>query len=258
MKLRGCVRVSLSIIVLAFCGGQALAAACPTITVNPLSAPVGRVGDAYSLIGTVTGGALPYLSIVATPNNPPHPGLLALTSNLATGQFAFSGTPTAPPFHSFVNESLTATDANGCTGFVRWAFIVNEAACSATITISPSSIPNGVLNQNYSLVTLITSGGTGPYQISAVGLPNGLSVDLNTGVLSGQPTQTGLFEISVYSQDTGVLPTICAGGTSYSLTIDAVSSVQAVQVPVPILGHPGLLLLALAISGIAFQFIRRA
>jgi hypothetical protein len=186
---------------------------CPTITVSPSALSVGTVGTSFSVSGSASGGATPYQSIVAAPNNPAFGGI-TFTPNLSSGAFTFSGTPTTS---GFVNETVTATDANGCTGFVRYAYIVNPAACSSPITITPASLPAASQFQTYN-ATLNVSGGIGPYAVSVVGLPTGLTVDPNTHVISGIPTQQGLFELSVETLDTGSVNG-CQGGTSYALTV---------------------------------------
>ncbi len=211
MSIRTIARLGLSVFALS-CTAP-LFAVCPAITINPGALPVGTVGTSFSVNGSASGGATPYQSIVAAPNNPAFGGI-TFTPNLSSGAFTFSGTPTTS---GFVNETVTATDANGCTGFVRYAYIVNPAACSSTITITPAALPAASQFQPYT-ATLNVSGGTGPYTVSVVGLPNGLTVDPNTHIISGAPTQQGLFELSVETLDSGS-PNGCQGGTSYAVTV---------------------------------------
>ena len=95
------------------------AMSCPTITVNP-SNPVltaGTVGTAYSQTFTQMGGA----GTIAWSN--PGGGLPGgLTLNSSTG--ALSGTPAAAASFSF---TITATDANNCSGSRQYSLTINPA-----------------------------------------------------------------------------------------------------------------------------------
>jgi uncharacterized protein (TIGR03437 family) len=71
------------------------------------------------------------------------------------------------------------------------------------LTISTSSLPNGIVNQPYGPVTLATTGGSGGYTWSATGAPAGLTVS-TAGVLSGTPTVSGAFSVSVSVTSGGV------------------------------------------------------
>ena len=88
--------------------------------------------------------------------------------------------------------------------------------CCPTITIDPSELPNGNLGIYYQQ-TINTLGGTAPYTytISSGGLPNGLTLNPTTGVISGIPTSTGDFSFSVVSSDANG----CQGQQSYSISI---------------------------------------
>jgi hypothetical protein len=59
------------------------------------------------------------------------------------------------------------------------------------VTITQTSLPNGRVNAPYS-VTLTATGGVAPYRwaVASGALPAGLTLDPNSGVLSGTPTQT--------------------------------------------------------------------
>jgi len=63
-------------------------------------------------------------------------------------------------------------------------------------------VPVGFLDMDYS-ETLVAQGGVEPYQwsISSDSLPPGLSLDSVSGVISGVPTQTGLFTFTVMVED---------------------------------------------------------
>ncbi len=78
---------------------------CPDILITPLSLPSGAVGQAYSQTLTAGGGAGPYTYEVTA-------GTLPDGTTLSTGG-VLSGTPTTLSSYTF---TVTATDANGCSG----------------------------------------------------------------------------------------------------------------------------------------------
>ena len=77
------------------------------------------------------------------------------------------------------------------------------AACSgtpATLTITTTSLPPATVNNIYS-ATLAASGGSGTRSWSAANLPNNLSVNASTGVLSGVPISTGTTTVTFMVSD---------------------------------------------------------
>ena len=77
------------------------------------------------------------------------------------------------------------------------------AACSgtpATLTITTTSLPPATVNNIYS-ATLAASGGSGTRMWSAANLPNNLSVNASTGVLSGVPISTGTTTVTFMVSD---------------------------------------------------------
>jgi len=69
---------------------------------------------------------------------------------------------------------------------------VTVATGTATLTLSPASLPNGTVGTAYSQ-TIAASGGTGTgysYSVSSGTLPTGLTLS-SGGVLSGTPSATG-------------------------------------------------------------------
>ncbi len=95
-------------------------AACPAITLSPSALADGIDATAYSATIVASGGATPYTYAVTS-------GALPGGLSLSAGG-ALSGTPTASGSTSF---TVTATDANGCTG---------SQAYSLTILVQPPVI----------------------------------------------------------------------------------------------------------------------
>ncbi|MDW8412838.1 MAG: putative Ig domain-containing protein [Acidobacteriota bacterium] len=173
---------------------------CPTITLSPLTLPSGTVGTSYSQTITASGGVAPHTFSAA--------GTLPTGLTLSTGG-VLSGTPTAAGSYTF---TVTATDANGCTGSQTYTVTIS----CPTITLSPATLPNGFIGVSYSQ-TITASGGTAPYMfsVSAGTLPTGLTLNSGTGVISGTPTAAGTYTFTVTATDANG----CSGGQIYTITI---------------------------------------
>ena len=177
--------------------GYTLVINCQSITVNPATIADGTVNATYSQSFTQTGG-------IGTTT-------LALTGTLPTGLTfsgaTLSGTPTQRGSFAI---SVTATDANGCTGSRNYTLVIN---CQ-TITVNPATIASGTAGTAYSQ-SFTQTGGIGTTTFSITGtLPTGLS--LSGAALSGTPTQTGSFPINVTATDANG----CTGTRGYTLVIN--------------------------------------
>ncbi len=116
-------------------------------------------------------------------------------------------TPDVPDLYVF---RLTATDASGAQGITT----VSLTALCATISISPATLNAGTMGVPYASLVLSASGGTSPYSYALSGaLPNGMSFSIDT--LSGTPTQSGSFPITVTATDANG----CTGVQTYTLTV---------------------------------------
>jgi len=177
---------------------------CPIITVNPATLPNGAVGTAYNQTVTASGGTAPYVFSLSSGSLP-----TGLTLNGATG--AITGTPTTAGTFTF---TITARDANGCTGSRLYEVTIASPGCPA-ITLSPATLPPGTMLFPYSQ-TITASGGAAPYTfvVAAGALPSGLSLSSN-GVISGSPQQQGLFNFTIRATDSNG----CQGSRAYSLAI---------------------------------------
>jgi len=177
--------------------------ACPTITIAPDKLPPAKVGTAYSQTITATGSTATPITFALTSGSLP-PGL---TLNGTSG--VLSGTPTTA---GTSNITITATDKNGCKGEKAYTL----AVCS-TITLSPSSLPNGTQGSAYSQTITATGSSATPFifSVTSGSLPSGITLNPSTGVLSGTPTSTGTFTFTITATDTNG----CSGMISYTLTI---------------------------------------
>lgn len=93
---------------------------CPTITVSPATLPNALPGIPYNQTISASGGAAPYTFSVSSGTLP-----TGLSLNPTTG--VISGTPTATGPFSF---TITAMDANGCTGLMSYSVSIAEVAAA--------------------------------------------------------------------------------------------------------------------------------
>jgi hypothetical protein len=110
------------------------------------------------------------------------------------GNGVISGNPSSTGTFSVV---VTVTDAFGATSTKTYSLKINAAP-----TITTGSLPDGERTVGYN-ATVTASGGTAPsgYTWAASGLPNGLTINSASGVISGTPTQSGPFIITVTATD---------------------------------------------------------
>jgi hypothetical protein len=172
---------------------------CPTITVTNPGVTTGTVDAAFSQTFTQSGGngTITWSKTGAIP--------AGMTFHTATG--VLDGTPSVPGSFPI---TVTATDANGCTGTGATYTLV--IACQ-TITVNNPGVTTGTVDTPFSQT--FTQSGVGThtpavFTLNSGSLPSGLSLS-SAGVLSGTPGQPGSFPITVLVTDangcTGVSPT---------------------------------------------------
>ncbi|MEP7340603.1 MAG: Ig domain-containing protein, partial [Acidobacteriota bacterium] len=202
----------------------ALTNTCQTIVVNNPGTNTGTVGAMFTATFTEMGGM--GMTTFSTSSTLPA-GLMLSSAGV------LSGTPTQAGSFPI---TVTATDANGCTGASVGYTLTT--ACPA-ITVNPMTLPNGVAGTAYSQTITPGGGSSANYTYSFTGtLPPGLSLTPGpaaTGTLSGNPTASGNYNFTIIATDTNG----CAGNRAYSVTINqapAITSANTVTFSINVLG----------------------
>ena len=148
------------------------------------------IGEPYASPAIATGGRRPYTYSLYQSSLPP-----GLSLSAETG-FVF-GTPTIPTQN--YTYLLSVLDARGNSTVVTAPFCAAAVAPPPPLSISTTSLPGGLVGSFYSSAVQ-ASGGIPPYVFSVSGaLPSGLTLNPNTGVISGLPSQpqSASFKINV-------------------------------------------------------------
>ena len=181
-----------------------LTIACQTITVTNPATNSGTVDAPFSATFTESGAIG---TATFTVNSGSLPAGLSLSS---TG--ILSGTPQVPGTFTI---TVKVTDANGCTGI--GATYTLTIACQ-TITVTNPAANSAIYNTPFSATFTQSGVGThtpATFSIASGALPAGLTLS-SAGVLSGSPTQTGVFTITVKVTDANG----CSGtGPAYTLSV---------------------------------------
>ena len=158
------------------------------LTIDTVSLPMGTVGTIYAAPVLASGGTPPYFWSESLPGSLP-PGL---TVDGTTG--FISGIPSSSGSFSFdIEVSDSGVDMDSRT----FTIVIDPGG--AGLTIDTVSLSNGTVGLFYS-ASLLASGGTPPYLWVISGpLPPGLTLDVETGLISGTPSSSGssTFDIAV-------------------------------------------------------------
>jgi len=162
----------------------------PAMTASPTANVVGTVGSAISTIN-VNGNNLPLTTGSYTASGLP-PGL-SIDAN--TG--AITGTPTTSGDYT---ATLGVSNSFG-PGTVSYVMRVNATGAPTISSANTASGTKGIAATQY---TITTDGSNGPIaSYAASGLPAGLTVNTSTGAISGTPTTSGVFSVTVSALNTG-------------------------------------------------------
>ncbi len=155
-------------------------------TTSPLF--TGTVGVPYSQTFTVTGGTPPYSWSVISGSTGP------LTLDPATG--VLQGTPQSTATLSFTVQVADSTGARATGSFS----IAIQAPTLVLVTGVP--LPAAMAGTPYAqTISASATGGTPPYRWSLSGMPPGLSFDAASLALSGTPSTTGSFTMTLEVDD---------------------------------------------------------
>ncbi|HUO29752.1 MAG TPA: putative Ig domain-containing protein [Bryobacteraceae bacterium] len=154
------------------------------LTITTTALPGGKTGAAYSQTLAATGGVPPYAFSVSTGTLPPG---ISLSSAI------LAGTPTTPGSYTF---TIAVTDSASATAAQQLTITVGGLVVTTT-----GSLPPAAVGTAYSQT--IVAAGTPPYTwaITSGALPGGLSLNSASGIVSGTPTASGSFNITVQVTD---------------------------------------------------------
>lgn len=159
------------------------------VAVTTTALPDGTQGAAYNATLASSGGTGAVTWSVIVGSLP-----AGLTLNANTG--AIAGTPTGSAGTS--NFTVQATDSLGQTATKALSITI----LSAPLNITTTTLPNGTVGAAYNS-TVQATGGTPPYtwSITVGTLPAGLSLNANTGAITGTPSATGTSNFTVHVVD---------------------------------------------------------
>jgi hypothetical protein len=151
---------------------NSLAIAAPALNPTPVGSPIVPVRF------TASGGVPPYLFIVWSGSLPP-----GITLDPVSG--TLSGTPTVTGVFVF---AIAVKDKAGNKTVAPSSVL----SVTTALTIGVPVLPPAVVGTPYRAGPFTASGGTPPYTWSTSGsLPPGLSINPDTGIISGTPTTAG-------------------------------------------------------------------
>jgi hypothetical protein len=158
------------------------------LTIETTTLPDANEDIAYSQFVVADGGIEPYTFSVSDGS------LGELSLNAATGQI--TGTATVSGTLTF---DITVTDDDLATDVQSFTIDVIDAPPP---TITTTELSDGSRNVSYTQL-VEAEDGAGTLEWSMTGTPNtnGLTIDENTGVIEGPPTNTGTFTLHVTVED---------------------------------------------------------
>ncbi len=166
-----------------------MVSAAPALSVVTSALPDALLNNSYASSISASGGTPPYTWTIAGGSLPP--GMYLDTSGL------ISGTP-----YSTGSFSFTAMVTDAAAASTQGAFTITVTDGASSVSILTSSLSSGTVGSSYS-EWISVSGGSSPYTwtITSGSLPSGLSLDSDTGVISGTPSASGDYSFTVVASD---------------------------------------------------------
>lgn len=210
---------------------------------EPASTPIGKVGSVYSLPLAATGGSGEISYQLASGTLPP-----GVTLDPTSG--LISGAPTEAGFYSV---SVLAKDTADQQKSVTLYIVVDPL----DLALQSTTLPGGKVGVAYN-ANIVVTGGVAPYSYTVEGeLPEGLTLNPETGAITGTPTKAQTSNFSVTISDSYAVPTAVAANAikavltqSFSITIAADVVVPSTATPVPTLSVWSMLSLSALLMGI--------
>jgi hypothetical protein len=189
----------------------------PVITTATL--PAGAVGTPYTQTPTVTGGTVPFTFSISSGSLP-----AGLSLNTTTGEI--SGTPTTAGSSTFTLQVVDKLNQTGSRSFTL--------QIAALLSISTASPLAPIRVGTASTLSLAASGGTGPYTWSILSgsLPAGLTLNPNSGAITGTPTTAGTYGFAAQVVDVNGL----TASKSFTGSVVAALSITTASLPGGVVG----------------------
>ena len=167
-----------------------------TVAIRTSALPAAPVGVPYAATLQASGGSGTYTWSVVSGALP-----AGLTLNAATG--VISGTPSAVETVAF---TIRVADSAAPANTADQVLSISVAAWVMSLQVTTTTLPEGKRLSPYS-ATLTAMGGSGSlaWSIASGGLPPGLVLD-PSGVISGTPTQNGVWTVTVRVVDSASPP----------------------------------------------------
>ena len=183
----------LGLVVVAALSTLLLSSSAGALDINAeVSMPDAAVGTPYSFQFAAEEGCLPYNYAFKTGNLPP--GLHVELNGLLTG------TPTVPGTFVFWIEVTDGVPGGACHSETpsqgEYTLIV-----APKVEITAASLPGAKVSNAYNAAITATGGGSLSWTVTAGSLPPGLSLNRDTGRLTGTPGAVGSFPFTVQVGD---------------------------------------------------------